>query len=163
MSHKSNVILLLLYFSWSNVSCRFSIMVLTKLSILRMRYLMVSYIHVHSLLHSREEKSSETYLQRIDARATTVFCSLHAFRISRIRISQFQRTFLSSEKWILLNFTNLNIIQIWYVYKIIEKFFKICEFNSVNFIYIYNVKQINTDTKQNYRKIYFILFYLFIN
>lgn len=137
MSHKSNVILLLLYFSWSNVSCRFSIMVLTKLSILRMRYLMVSYIHVHSLLHSREEKSSETYLQRIDARATTVFCSLHAFRISRIRISQFQRTFLSSEKWILLNFTNLNIIQIWYLYKIIEKFFKICEFNSVNFIYIY--------------------------
>lgn len=137
MSHKSNVILLLLYFSWSNVSCRFSIMVLTKLSILRMRYLMVSYIHVHSLLHSREEKSSETYLQRIDARATTVFCSLHAFRISRIRISQFQRTFLSSEKWILLNFTNLNIIQIWYLYKIIEKFFKISEFNSVNFIYIY--------------------------
>lgn len=31
------------------------------------------------------------------------------------------------------------------------------------YIYIYNVKQINTDTKQNYRKIYFILFYLFIN
>lgn len=117
------MILLLLYFSWSNVSCRFSIMVLTKLSILRMRYLMVSYIHVHSLLHSLEEKSSETYLQRIDARATTVFCSLHAFRISRIRISQFQRTFLSLEKWILLNFTNLNIIFDMFI-KLLRNFLK---------------------------------------
>lgn len=137
MSHKSNVILLLLYFSWSSVSCRFSIMVLTKLSILRMRYLMVSYIHVHSLLHSREEKSSETYLQRIDARATTVFCSLHAFRISRIRISQFQRTFLSSEKWILLNFTNLNIIFDMFI-KLLRNFLKFLNLILwILYIYIY--------------------------
>lgn len=135
MSHKSNVILLLLYFSWSNVSCRFSIMILTKLSILRMRYLMVSYIHVHS--HSREEKSSETYLQRIDARATTVFCSLHAFRISRIRISQFQRTFLSSEKWILLNFTNLNIIFDMFI-KLLRNFLKFVNLILwILYIYIY--------------------------